>query len=73
LKCALGHGDALLFPCGNLRLNGKIQVYRRLGQESSRGEECGANWSEILRLSAFEINRRAIAGMYQVKPFTQLF
>jgi len=26
LKCALGHGDALLFPCGNLRLNGKIQV-----------------------------------------------
>jgi hypothetical protein len=35
LKCALGHGSALLFPEENLRLDGKFQVYRSLGQESS--------------------------------------
>jgi hypothetical protein len=35
LKCALGHNNALLSSSGNLRLNGKIQVYRRRGQESS--------------------------------------
>jgi hypothetical protein len=35
LKCALGHKNALLFPKENLRLDGKSQVYRRLGQESS--------------------------------------
>ena len=35
LKCALGHVNALLFPLENLRLDGKIQVYRRLAQESS--------------------------------------
>jgi hypothetical protein len=35
LKCALGHGNALLFPTENLSLDGKIQVYRRLRQESS--------------------------------------
>jgi hypothetical protein len=35
LKCALGHGNALLYPLKDLRLDGKIQVYRRLGQESS--------------------------------------
>jgi hypothetical protein len=35
LKCALGHKNALLFPEENLRLDGKSQVYRRLGQESS--------------------------------------
>jgi hypothetical protein len=37
LKCALGHGDALLFPKENLCLTGKLLVYRRLGQESSGG------------------------------------
>jgi hypothetical protein len=36
LKCALGHENALLFPDGNLCLDGKYLVYRRLGQESSR-------------------------------------
>jgi hypothetical protein len=35
LKCALGHRNALLSPLEYLRLNGKTQVYRRLGQESS--------------------------------------
>jgi hypothetical protein len=35
LKCALGHGSALLFPIENSCLDGKIQVYRRLCQESS--------------------------------------
>ncbi len=35
LKCALGHGNALLLASENLSLNGKIQVYRMLGQESS--------------------------------------
>jgi hypothetical protein len=35
LKCALGHGNALLYPMENSRLDGKIQVYRRLAQESS--------------------------------------
>jgi hypothetical protein len=40
LKCALGHENALLFPVQNLRLDGKIQVYRRLGQESSGAKLC---------------------------------
>jgi hypothetical protein len=35
LKRALGHKNILLIPDENLRLDGKIQVYRRLGQESS--------------------------------------
>jgi len=35
LKCALGHGCALLLPLENLCLDGKIQVYRRLSQEAS--------------------------------------
>jgi hypothetical protein len=35
LKCALGHGIALLFSEENLCLSGKYLVYRRLGQESS--------------------------------------
>ena len=39
LKCALGHVDALLFSGGNLRLDGKFQVYRMLAQESSRAQE----------------------------------
>jgi hypothetical protein len=54
LKCALGHGNALLFPTENLSLDGKIQVYRRLGQESSgkwRGEKNGrgpAPWKKSM-------------------------
>jgi len=36
LKCALGHGIALLFPGENLCLDCKIQVYRRLSQEASK-------------------------------------
>jgi hypothetical protein len=35
LKRALGHKNILLIPDENLRLDGKIQVYRRPGQESS--------------------------------------
>jgi hypothetical protein len=35
LKRALGHKNILLIPDENLCLDGKIQVYRRLGQESS--------------------------------------
>ena len=35
LKCALRHWNALLFTEENLSLDGKIQVYRRLAQESS--------------------------------------
>lgn len=35
LKCALGHGNALLLLFENLSQFGKIQVYRRLSQESS--------------------------------------
>ena len=36
LKCALGHGNVLLFLLENLCLDGKYQVYRRTGFESSR-------------------------------------
>jgi hypothetical protein len=43
LKCALGHGIALLFPVENLRLDGKTQVYRRLSQESSGARRKGEN------------------------------
>ena len=35
LKCALGHENALLFPCKSLCLDGKYLVYRILGSESS--------------------------------------
>ena len=50
LKCALGHGNALLYSCGNLRLNGKIQVYRRLRQEASGNFEQAGNSRLKLRV-----------------------
>jgi hypothetical protein len=35
LKCALGHKNTSLLPDEILRLDGRIQVYRRRGRESS--------------------------------------
>jgi hypothetical protein len=46
LKCALGHKYALLFPVKNLCLDGKIQVYRRMSQESSG--KCGSDEDRAL-------------------------